>query len=133
MVRSSDFQPGGHDSRQQGTVTASPQRTCVGCRRRDDQAGLLRLVTADGASTVVVDQFRRLPGRGAWLHPQPECLAMAVKRRAFNRAFRGKVDSRAVEGYFQALDTAAENATGSHQPSNLKAGQKTDGNPMSAK
>jgi predicted RNA-binding protein YlxR (DUF448 family) len=129
MVRSSDSQPGGHDSRQQDTVVASPQRTCVGCRRRDDQAGLLRLVTADGASTVVVDQFRRLPG----LHPQPECLAMAVKRRAFNRAFRGKVDSRAVEGYFQALDPAAENVTGSHQPSNLKAGQKTDGNPMSAK
>ncbi|NKX56067.1 YlxR family protein [Arthrobacter mobilis] len=92
-----------------------PQRTCIGCRRRDAQADLLRLAVtaADGASAVVVDEGRRLPGRGAWLHPDPDCMALAVKRRAFGRAFRARVDSSAVESYFHA-----------HPTPNLKAGQK---------
>jgi len=31
-------------------------------------------------------------GRGAWLHPRPECVTDAVKKRAFARAFRAAVD-----------------------------------------
>ena len=27
-------------------------------------------------------------GRGAWLHPTEQCVAAAVKQRAFGRAFR---------------------------------------------
>jgi predicted RNA-binding protein YlxR (DUF448 family) len=104
-------------------AAVSPQRTCIGCRRRDAQADLLRLAVtaADGARAVVVDEGRRLPGRGAWLHPDPDCMAMAVKRRAFGRAFRGPVDSRAAEGYFHAMYNQPE------------SGSETDGNPMSAK
>ncbi|HEX3788217.1 MAG TPA: YlxR family protein [Pseudonocardiaceae bacterium] len=37
---------------------------------------------------VVPDPRRRLPGRGAWLHPSPDCLRAAERRRAFPRALR---------------------------------------------
>ncbi|MFD0541523.1 YlxR family protein [Actinomadura luteofluorescens] len=37
---------------------------------------------------IVPDPRGRLPGRGAHLHPDPECLALAERRRAFPRAFR---------------------------------------------
>nr|WP_236623423.1 YlxR family protein [Demequina mangrovi] len=37
---------------------------------------------------AVVDEHRRMPGRGAWLHPDPACLAQALKRRALPRALR---------------------------------------------
>ncbi|MFD2422616.1 YlxR family protein [Amycolatopsis pigmentata] len=37
---------------------------------------------------LVADERRRLPGRGAWLHPVPDCLAKAERRRAFTRALR---------------------------------------------
>jgi hypothetical protein len=37
---------------------------------------------------VVPDPARRRPGRGAHLHPDPACLAQAVRKRAFGRAFR---------------------------------------------
>ncbi|WP_326687643.1 MULTISPECIES: YlxR family protein [unclassified Streptomyces] len=66
---------------------AYPQRTCVGCRERTDKSDLLRVVLVKGS--LIPDLRGRLPGRGAYLHPVPACLEQAVRRRAFNRAFRG--------------------------------------------
>ncbi|RJQ76098.1 YlxR family protein [Amycolatopsis panacis] len=63
-----------------------PVRTCVGCRQRALIGELLRVVAVDGR--LVVDGGRRLPGRGAWLHPGPGCLARAERKRAFPRALR---------------------------------------------
>lgn len=45
-----------------------------------------------GTPRVVLDVDRRLPGRGAWLHPRRECLQIALKRKAFTRAFRKPVE-----------------------------------------
>ncbi|HIZ98440.1 MAG TPA: YlxR family protein [Candidatus Janibacter merdipullorum] len=73
-----------------------PVRTCIGCRGRDSRSALLRIVVVTddrGRATVQPDPRRALPGRGAWLHPDIACLDLAVRRRAFSRAFR-----RAVEG-----------------------------------
>lgn len=75
-----------------------PLRTCVGCRVITVASGLLRVV-AQG-SHVVPDPRRRLPGRGAWLHPTPECLALAERRKAFPRALRtGQLDTSAVSDH----------------------------------
>ncbi|HEY0812154.1 MAG TPA: YlxR family protein [Pseudonocardia sp.] len=64
----------------------TPVRTCVGCRTRSPADGLLRVVAVNGVLTP--DLRRRLPGRGAWLHPVPECLHRAERRSAFLRALR---------------------------------------------
>ncbi|HEY0636743.1 MAG TPA: YlxR family protein [Pseudonocardiaceae bacterium] len=82
--------PQRHDPRNPG-----PVRTCVGCRVAAPATGLLRVVAVDG--TLVPDPRSRLPGRGAWLHPDPECLRTAERRRAFPRALRVGI----------TLDTAA--------------------------
>jgi predicted RNA-binding protein YlxR (DUF448 family) len=37
---------------------------------------------------LVLDLRRRIGGRGAWLHPDPDCLDKAERRRAFARALR---------------------------------------------
>jgi uncharacterized protein len=63
-----------------------PVRTCLGCRQRAPRSSLLRIVARDGRA--VVDAAARLPGRGAWLHPDRGCLDAAVKKRAFGRALR---------------------------------------------
>jgi hypothetical protein len=63
-----------------------PVRTCVGCRERASAATLLRVVAVDGL--LKPDIKRRLPGRGAWLHPRVGCLDIAERRRAFGRALR---------------------------------------------
>lgn len=46
----------------------------------------MRLVL-DG-DRVIVDEATTRPGRGAWLHPDPDCLALAIRRKAFGRALR---------------------------------------------
>ncbi|RKT56955.1 hypothetical protein C8E97_5669 [Saccharothrix australiensis] len=63
------------------------------------------MVVVDGA--VVPDTRRRLPGRGAWLHPDPGCLREAEKRRAFPRAFRvrGPLDAEPVRGHLEQQGT----------------------------
>ncbi len=87
-----------------------PVRTCVGCRKREPAAELLRIVarglgTGNGAEAVVIvpDPQRRLPGRGAWLHPFSSCLRTAVRRRAIGRALRvsGNLDISALEQHLE--------------------------------
>ncbi|NJP46628.1 YlxR family protein [Actinacidiphila epipremni] len=65
---------------------ACPERTCVGCRQRAAKSELLRVVMREGA--CVPDHRGTLPGRGAYVHPALACLDLAVRRRAFTRAFK---------------------------------------------
>ncbi|WP_019634035.1 YlxR family protein [Actinomadura atramentaria] len=58
----------------------------MGCRVRAAKSDLLRLVAVEGV--LVPDHRGRLPGRGAYLHPDPACLELAERRRAFPRALR---------------------------------------------
>jgi uncharacterized protein len=84
-------------------------RTCVGCRRRELAAELLRVVavsSGNGEHTVTVDVAGTLPGRGAWLHPVPQCAREAIRRRAFTRALRiaGTAETSAVVEHIVSLD-----------------------------
>ncbi|MEW1864171.1 YlxR family protein [Streptomyces sp. NBC_00669] len=70
-------------------TSACPERTCIGCRQRAAKSDLLRVAVSGGA--CVPDLRGTLPGRGAYLHPALACLDLAVRRRAFARAFKGPV------------------------------------------
>ncbi len=64
-----------------------PERTCVGCRGRAPKAALIRIARSkDG--TVRVDPDDAAPGRGAYVHRDPACVAIAAKRGAIVRALR---------------------------------------------
>jgi uncharacterized protein len=82
-------------------VRKQPVRTCVGCRQRSVRSELARIVahSDERGSVLVLDTEGRLPGRGAHLHPQVECLDKALRTRGFARALRltGPVDTRPVE------------------------------------
>ncbi|GAB2597085.1 YlxR family protein [Microlunatus antarcticus] len=80
--------------RQGAPAYDGPVRTCLGCRRRDEVDHLLRVVAA--GTTVVVDPRRRAPGRGAYVHPDAACVALAVKKRAFGRMLRAPVEAPAA-------------------------------------
>lgn len=67
----------------------APQRTCLGCRQALERERLVRYVMSPEGE-VLVDYGGKLPGRGAYTHPSPACIAAAVRSRQFERAFRGK-------------------------------------------
>jgi predicted RNA-binding protein YlxR (DUF448 family) len=75
----------------------------VGCRERAARADLLRVVAV--GDRLVPDLRRRLPGRGASVHPDPRCVELADKRRAFPRALRlpGPLDASLVREAVGAL------------------------------
>ena len=85
------------------TLVATPERTCVGCRRRRDQSELVRLVLKEGR---VIPGSAGAPGRGAYLCPDTTCLAAAEKKRAFARAFRGPatLDASVLEAVTRTTD-----------------------------
>ena len=59
-----------------------PQRQCVGCREMKDKKALIRVVRSP-EGTISLDFKGKLPGRGAYVCPNPECLKKARKSRAF--------------------------------------------------
>lgn len=102
--------------------TEGPVRTCVGCRKRELAVELLRVVAVsvgNGKYAVTVDPAGTLPGRGAWLHPVPQCATEAIRRRAFARALRiaGALDTSAVVEHIELLDAPdyPANRTGSKE------------------
>nr|WP_244615757.1 YlxR family protein [Stackebrandtia albiflava] len=93
----------------------------MGCRSRASATELLRVVAEFDADAtgyrLVPDPPRRLPGRGAHLHPDAACLTQALRRRAFGRALRLSVavDSTALERYVTSRrDPAAREIDGAH-------------------
>lgn len=72
-----------------------PQRTCLGCRRVKDQSALIRFVRSPEGE-ILADLKGRLPGRGAYLCNSRQCMATAVNRQQFSRAFRNDCKPAAV-------------------------------------
>ncbi|GLZ31192.1 hypothetical protein Lesp02_33800 [Lentzea sp. NBRC 105346] len=78
---------------------------------------LLRVVAVDGM--VVPDVRKRLPGRGAWLHFDLECLRNAERRRAFTRALRVQetLDVASLREHVEQNEkTVAGQPRGQHEP-----------------
>ncbi|WP_332103100.1 DUF448 domain-containing protein [Mycobacterium cookii] len=76
--------------------------------------------TGNGNHAVTVDQAGTLPGRGAWLHPVPQCATEAIRRRAFARALRisGAPDTTAVVEHLEFLGASGRPT---HQPTEQAA------------
>jgi predicted RNA-binding protein YlxR (DUF448 family) len=89
------------------------ERTCIGCRKRSSPVDLLRMTVSGGL--VLPDPDRRAPGRGAHLHPVAECFDLAVRRKAFPRAFKvpGPLDVTGLQEYLAQRDRESS-AEGSH-------------------
>jgi uncharacterized protein len=84
-------------------MPARPERTCVGCRTARPKGALVRVVgKADGQ--VALDLSGRTSGRGAYLCPRDECLDLAVKRKALERALKRPVPRHVIEELRVALN-----------------------------
>lgn len=82
-----------------------PVRTCIGCRAKGAQPSLVRIAAVDGR--VAVDRRRRLPGRGAYVHPRSECVERVERRGIVQRALKTRIDAADVAALIRALHSEA--------------------------
>ena len=77
-------------------VKKIPQRQCLGCREMKNKKDLIRVVRSP-EGTISLDFKGKLPGRGAYVCPDPMCLAKARKSRALERAFSTAIPAEVYE------------------------------------
>ena len=63
-----------------------PARQCIGCMTSRPKKELVRVVRAPSGE-ISIDPVGKKPGRGAYLCPDPACLAKAKKKKALERCF----------------------------------------------
>lgn len=68
-----------------------PMRKCVGCNEMFEKKSLLRIVR-NNEGEVFVDVTGKKNGRGAYLCRNKECLELAFKKRAIERALEITID-----------------------------------------
>ena len=84
-----------------------PLRQCVGCREHREKPQLIRVVRSP-EGVISLDPKGKLPGRGAYLCPDPACLKRAVKSKALERALEVPIP----EDVAQALVARLESESG---------------------
>src|SRR4051812_6474260 len=73
-----------------------PERTCAGCGKHAEADELVRVVHDPGSGEIAVDLASKAAGgRGAHVHPSPDCLAKALKS-GFARVFKAQVTANAA-------------------------------------
>ena len=84
-----------------------PQRQCMGCRERKAKRELIRVVRSP-EGVVSLDFSGKVPGRGAYLCPNPECLKKAIRSKALDRS----LDIQIPEEVYERLNKEMEQQNG---------------------
>ncbi|WP_418921183.1 RNase P modulator RnpM [Anaerotignum faecicola] len=80
-----------------------PLRKCTGCQEMKNKKELIRIVRND-AGEFALDRTGKLPGRGAYICPNAECLAKAQKSKGLERSFKVSVPKNVYEQLLQELE-----------------------------
>lgn len=84
-----------------------PVRQCVGCGEMKNKKELLRVIrTAE--NEILFDTTGKKNGRGAYLCPNGECLAKAVKKKGLERSLKTAVPEEVIENLTKEMETIAE-------------------------
>lgn len=84
-----------------------PIRQCLGCREHRPKSELIRVVRSPEGE-ISLDLRGKKQGRGAYLCPDPQCLAKVRKSRALERIFSTRVEPavyEALEAQLKAGDS----------------------------
>lgn len=73
-----------------------PQRMCVGCREMKTKKELIRVVRSPQGE-LFLDAVGKMPGRGAYVCPDADCLKKALKNKGLERALNIKIDAELWE------------------------------------
>lgn len=82
-----------------------PMRRCVGCMESKPKKQLVRVVK-NAAGEISMDLIGKKPGRGAYICPDPACLARAQKKKALERGFETAIPAEVYEALKAELAAA---------------------------
>jgi uncharacterized protein len=94
-----------HKSERRDAEESGPERTCVVSGVKGPPETMLRFALS-GASEVVPDVRRKLPGRGVWTRLDFATVRQAAAKQAFSRGFR--VKAAAAPDLAEAVDRLLE-------------------------
>lgn len=66
-----------------------PQRTCTVCHNKKPKTDLMRLVVLEN-DEITWDRFQKMPGRGAYVCPNPNCIRKLRTNGNLQHRFRRK-------------------------------------------
>ena len=84
-----------------------PMRQCIGCQTSRPKKELVRVVRAPDGS-ISIDAVGKKPGRGAYLCPDPDCLAKARKKKALERSLEQPIPAEVYEALAAQLAAVKE-------------------------
>ena len=80
-----------------------PMRKCVGCQERKSKKEMIRVIrTTEGE--FLLDATGRKNGRGAYLCPNSDCLAKAVKNKGLERSFKQAIPKEVYEALEKEME-----------------------------
>ena len=100
-----------HVGKRSKPLTRQRPRTCVACRTEAPKRALVRVVRTPEGSAVL-DVTGKLPGRGAYLCLNVECLRKARKTGALSRALKASL----TDACWEALEHCIERYAEEHGP-----------------
>ncbi|MEY8236158.1 YlxR family protein [Lachnospiraceae bacterium 66-29] len=84
-----------------------PMRQCVGCQEMKSKKELLRIIkTAE--NEILLDTTGKKNGRGAYLCPNGECLARAVKTKGLERSLKTAIPKEVIENLTKEMEVVAK-------------------------
>ena len=80
-----------------------PMRKCVGCQEMKSKKEMIRVIrTSEGE--FLLDATGRKNGRGAYLCPNGDCLAKAVKNKGLERSFKQAIPKEVYEALEKEME-----------------------------
>ncbi len=73
-----------------------PERTCMGCNVKKGKKELIRIVK-DKSGEISIDRTGKMPGRGAYICDNIECLNKLIKSKRLEKVFEMKISDEIYE------------------------------------
>ncbi len=82
-------------------------RSCIACRRERPPREMIRVVRSrDGQITL--DEQGHLSGRGAYLCPEPQCVALCLKKKLLEKALKSPIPAEVTAKLAASVQLSAE-------------------------
>lgn len=78
-----------------------PMRQCIGCQEMKAKKDMIRVIKTvsenESETQIILDTTGRKNGRGAYICPNQECLAKAIKNKGLERSFKMSIPKDVYE------------------------------------